>query len=261
MREFNPLSDESVTSGDMLPSPNDGWHPDNLSFALASEPRERPNRMYREGHQYPLGDPEEPQADLYVYPRAHVVHYTSPEHEITMHKVLEPSFVPTGVIFESRGGDYHATLMVNDAGEATFVSSRYKSDDHREQSQDKGQPITIEHRLSTNTKQESKEDVRVNLVGRVGREPRLYETSQGVPISKFPLVEYITTEEGEQRVSHTVVAFRDRAKEVAETVRRNDPVRVIGYRHEYENLEGERVKEIYAAFVRKSSKNPKPIAE
>ena len=243
----------------MLPDPRDGWHPDNLAFALAAEPRERASRLYREGYHYGLGDPDEPQADLYVYPRAGVVSYVSPEHEITLHRIQEPTIVPTGVIFESRGGDYHASLMVNDAGEVTFVTSRYTSGEHRETPQDTGQTLSVEHRLSTNTPQEAKADVRVNLVGRAGRAPRLYETSQGVPISKFPLIEYITTEEGEHRVAHTVTAFRERAHEITETVKQNGAYRVIGYRHEYENLEGETVKEIYAAFVRESSKNPRPI--
>ncbi len=93
---------------------------------------------------------------------------------------------------------------------------------------------------------------RVELEGRVGRDPRVRETAKGVKIAKFPLAEHPDGQEGET-VWYTIVAFKDLAQKVSETVRKGDQVKVIGYLNAHEHND-KSYPEINAVVV----KPPKP---
>lgn len=105
---------------------------------------------------------------------------------------------------------------------------------------------------SSNTEPPTEKGNRVEIPGRVGRDPRLNETAKGTLIAKFPLAEHPEGNEGET-VWHTIVAFKDLARKVSETVHKGDEVKVIGYRQEREH-NGKTQTEINAVAIR----HPKP---
>ncbi len=101
---------------------------------------------------------------------------------------------------------------------------------------------------ASNTKAEPERKVRVELSGRVGRDPRARETTRGVLIVKFPLAEHPDGHEDET-TWHTIVSFKKRAQKVIETVHKGDQVKVIGYLSE-RAYNGKTIKEINAVVVK-----------
>ncbi len=100
---------------------------------------------------------------------------------------------------------------------------------------------------------EARERQRVQLAGRVGQNPRTRTTPKGTFIASFPLG---VKDEADLNKTHwhQVLAFRERAQQVKDTLKKGDPVEVIGYRHEREipRRDGStrRVEEVYATVVK-----------
>lgn len=69
---------------------------------------------------------------------------------------------------------------------------------------------------------------RVSLAGRVGAAPTLRTTRGGVLVAKFPLGVH---EDTGATSWHTILAFKQRAEQVRDHIKRGDAVEVIGYRH------------------------------
>ncbi len=100
---------------------------------------------------------------------------------------------------------------------------------------------------------EVKEQARVQLAGRVGQHPTLRTTPKGTLVARFPLGVKDETDL-EKTTWHTVLAFRERAEQVRDRLKKGDPVEVIGYRHERQipRRDGttRTVHEVYATAVK-----------
>lgn len=99
------------------------------------------------------------------------------------------------------------------------------------------------------------EQERVTLTGRLGQDPTVRTTRNGVLVARFPLGVKDETDLT-KTIWHHVLAFRDRAAWVRDTLHRGDAVEVIGYRHEREipGRNGPRtVEEINATVVKQRS--------
>jgi len=116
------------------------------------------------------------------------------------------------------------------------------------------EPLELSTETPSNTKTESERKDRVEVTGRVGKTPELKQTAKGVAITKFPLAEHPDGKEGET-VWHTIVSFKELAKNVSETVKKGDQVKVIGYRSQRE-YNGKTTAEINAVVVK-----PPKVAE
>lgn len=101
---------------------------------------------------------------------------------------------------------------------------------------------------------------RVQLTGRLGRDPSFYTTARGIRVAKFPLA---VEQESGQTAWHDVLAFGDHAETLRATLERGEewlrkgrPVQVVGYWHENQkpNKDGtvRTVHDLYAAAVRQS---------
>ena len=78
---------------------------------------------------------------------------------------------------------------------------------------------------------EAREQHRVQLAGRLGQHPRIRTTPKGTLVAQFPLG--VKAEADLEKTTwHTVLAFNARAEQVRDTLKKGDPVEVIGYVHE-----------------------------
>jgi hypothetical protein len=94
---------------------------------------------------------------------------------------------------------------------------------------------------------------RVQLAGRLGQNPTLRTTPNGVLVARFPLG---VKDQDDVNTTHwhTVLAFRARAEQVRDQLHRGDAVEVVGYRHErtVPGRNGPRtVAEIYATLIKR----------
>jgi hypothetical protein len=236
------------------------WNPDAVGYALASEPKQRMSRAYGPGYEFAIGDPADRDADLSYYPQGRAVHYVTPEAAISLYRVDEPQILENGVVFDSRGEGFHNTLIVSHNGEAIF-SNRLGNGPFEPIEKTQATPEApvetpqIEQPVSSNTKEETEKQPRINVVGRAGRDPRVNKTKSGVLIAKFPLAEHVKDDEGNENTNwHNVVAFRERAQAVSETVKKGETYRVVGYVHEKEKPDGKIEREIVAVSVKPPTK-------
>ena len=100
---------------------------------------------------------------------------------------------------------------------------------------------------------EPRERERVQLAGRLGQNPRTRTTPKGTLIASFPLG--VKDEADLNKTTwHTILAFRERAAQVKDTLRQGMPVEVIGYRHNREvpRRDGSTrtVHEVYATVIK-----------
>jgi single-stranded DNA-binding protein len=119
---------------------------------------------------------------------------------------------------------------------------------------DQDAPAISNIKTETNTESTTERQPRVEISGRVGRDPRVRETTQGTLIAKFPLAEHPEGLTG-PTVWHTIVAFKERATFVRDNVRKGQEVKVIGYVNDHDH-NGKTYQEINAVVV----KPPKPLA-
>ena len=99
------------------------------------------------------------------------------------------------------------------------------------------------------------EQERVQLAGRLGQNPTMRTTRNGVLIARFP-VGVKDPDDANKTTWEMVLAFRDRAAWVRDTLHRGDAVEVIGYRHQRDipGRNGPRtVEEIYATVIKQRS--------
>jgi hypothetical protein len=96
---------------------------------------------------------------------------------------------------------------------------------------------------------------RVTLTGRLGQDPTLRTSRNGVLIARFPLG--VKDEADLNKTTwHTVLAFRDRAAMVRDTLHRGDAVEIVGYKHQRDipGRNGPRtIEEIYATVIKPRS--------
>ena len=95
---------------------------------------------------------------------------------------------------------------------------------------------------------------RVTLTGRLGQDPRIRTTRKGTLVAQFPLG--VKDEADFNKTTwHTVVAFRQRAEQVRDTLKKGDAVEVIGYRHErqvpHRDGSTRTVQEVYATVIKR----------
>ncbi len=107
---------------------------------------------------------------------------------------------------------------------------------------------------------EQREQPRVDLRGRVGRDPFVRRTPRGTLLARFPLA---VQEEGqEQPTWHQILSFGARATRVQESVTKGQKVTVVGYPHQREIRQKDGsvriVEEIYAVVVKPSKPNQTP---
>lgn len=268
------------------------FDPEELGAHLVAMPVDRLHHSHGRGYRYAMGEyPETPQADLEVYPDSGMIRYTSEGTHIAMtDKDVSVQFTDEGVLFDSRTDNEHRTLVISSMGEAMLVVSRpgLNSEDRQvegflkardaeivedssqshapeisEPSQqiapwEEPEPATQtpqpEQQAATNTKPETVSGDRIVVTGRAGRAPRLAETKGGVPVARFPLAEHGIDESGnEVTIWHAVLAFRDRAHDVMDTVKKGETYKVAGYRHVKVKPDGKEEAEIIAASVRPPS--------
>lgn len=267
---------EVGASRDMSPIQECTWNPADIGRALSVSPAPRIHHDYGNGFDYELGP--DPDAGLTIFPDDNSVQFISGDVVLGFYDIEAPILRSDGVIFESRTPKIHSTLVVRDTGEITFISARAPKADpwdapqHApepqrapptvtesstpvEQPERPPQTATNGYKDSSNTKQETERQEKVNVVGRAGRDPRVTRTKAGDMVAKFPLAEHVTDDAGaDQTKWHNVVAFKTRAADVAATVKKGQTLRVIGYLHEKPGRNGKTEHEIYAAVVKPSSK-------
>ncbi len=100
---------------------------------------------------------------------------------------------------------------------------------------------------------EARERERVQLAGRLGQDPRMRTTPKGTLIASFPLG--VKDQANLDKTTwHTVLAFQKRAEQVRNSLKKGDPVEVIGYVHEREipRRDGtiRTVHEVYATIIK-----------
>ena len=93
----------------------------------------------------------------------------------------------------------------------------------------------------------------MQLAGRLGQNPRTRTTPKGTLIASFPLG--VKDEADLTKTTwHQVLAFRERAQQVRDTLTKGMPVEVIGYVHEREipRRDGSTrtVQEIYSTVIK-----------
>lgn len=94
---------------------------------------------------------------------------------------------------------------------------------------------------------------RVQLAGRLGQNPTLRTTPKGTLVARFPLG--VRDEQDlEKTIWHTVLAFKQRAEQVRDQLKKGDAAEVIGYLHTREILRRDgssrTIQEVYATVVK-----------
>lgn len=226
------------------------FEPDELGFQLAATPIPRLHETFGEGVRYALGpDPETPVADVEVYPAAKLIRYSSGGIQITLTgETLSGRYEPDEVIFEARSETANRMLRITRFGDSLAMNSILPPIEGRLVHAEPDDMAPAEpHGLSPKTEQEKQE--RVALLGRAGRDARLQQTAKGVDIARFPLAVHDEVEGAKTTTWRTVVAFNALAREVAETVKKGNEYKVIGYKHERIDKD-KTIEEIYAAVVK-----------
>ena len=100
---------------------------------------------------------------------------------------------------------------------------------------------------------EAREQHRVTLAGRLGQHPKVRTTPKGTLVAQFPLGVKDETDL-DKTTWHTVFAFRERAVQVRDRLKKGDAVEVIGYVHERQipRRDGttRTVREVYATVLK-----------
>jgi hypothetical protein len=232
---------------------NPAFDPDELGEALAALPIARIHSTHGEGFRYALGlDPDEPRADLEVYPDARLIRYTSEGLQVTFRsRELHAQYTDEGVIFDAITLTEQRTMTVSPTGEILLVGLDIPRLTKSANAPEFPAPTPQPHDRSSQTEENSQP--RIVLVGRAGRDPHVATTRGGTIIAKFPL----GVHEEDETLWHTVVAFNGLASEVADTVKRGEEYKVVGYQHERDD-HGRPVKEIYAATIRPPTRKQQP---
>jgi hypothetical protein len=269
----------SIENRQPLPAPAERDMSMQAEQALASASHPIVSQAHGEGRRYPVGGAyDEPQGWLDVYPTSGFVRWQS-EGTAIGGRFPDPPFVERDrLVFSAESETEFRTMTVTDQGEVTlflapvpplrepdpidqaFVRSladeRLIAEAMAKQPIAADQPKPEESNIKTasNTKAETERGERVELSGRVGRDPRVRETAKGTLIAKFPLAEH---PEGDENTTqwHTIVAFKERAAFVRDNVKKGQEVKVIGYTNDHEH-DGKTYQEINAVVV----KPPKPPA-
>ena len=227
-------------------------------------PREQiVHRHYKEGNRYELRRDETGVTDLEMYPNGSVVRFVSPSVEVTVSGLRHYEISGEGVVFHSRSETDKTMMRVTRDGDLTFaVSQKPRVQEERtaieDELPDRAEPQQTAVDPSSNTKEETERKERVEITGRVGRDPRLTKTKGGTDVAKFSLAEHPNGNEGET-VWHTIVSFKERAIKAAEEIKKGQTLTVIGYPNEYE-YNGQPRREINAIVFR-SPKSPQAPAE
>lgn len=225
------------------------FDPGELGQHLATTPVLRLHDTHGNGFRYALGpDSENPAGDLEVYPDARVIRYSAEGLAITVRSgTMGATYDEDGVIFADRTGHRYRHLSIARSGDVVLFTNTITDALPQSEPPTLNTP-TIQPDTEHQTSPETGE--RVIVTGRAGREPRLAETKTGIPVAKFPLAEKV--EEG--TIWHNVVAFKSRAHEVSETVKKGQEYKVVGYRHTRKDGRGKDITEIYAASVKPPSR-------
>lgn len=241
---------------DVAPS----FEPEELGFQLAATPIPRVHQAFGEGFRYALGpDPESPHADVEVYPAAKLIRYTSEGFQITLRgDAVSGEYHEGGVVFRAQTDTEHRSLTISRFGDliATVtplpvLPGETLVPEEEEPAVPANDPIL---KPTENPTLEREKQERVALLGRAGRDAQLRQTAKGTDIAKFPLAVHELDETGQDQTSwHTIVAFNGLAREVAETVKKGNEYKVIGYKHERQDKD-KTIEEIYAATVKPPSK-------
>lgn len=245
--------------------------------ALASASHPIVSQAHGEGRRYPVGGQyDDPQGWLDVYPASGFVRWQSAGIGLGGQFPDPPYVEADRLVFSAESEHEFRSMTVTDQGEVTLfvapnppvrepdvIGQALAQADHDDRliteamatqkiAADQSKPIETNIKTASNTKPETERGERVEIPGRVGRDPRLRETAKGVKIAKFPLAEHPEGDDGPTRW-HTIVAFKELAQKVSETVKKGDELKVIGYRNEHE-YNGKTYPEINAVVVR----TPKP---
>jgi hypothetical protein len=247
MKELQPIPEASLSPVDMSPV----FDATELGYHLAATPNRRLHETFGESYHYSLGpDTEHPSADLTVYPDAKMIRLTSEGMSIAMRSdTMGAVYSDDGVSFSDRTEREYRHLTIGSRGEVTlFVCPQRDETLIQAPTQTEVSPSNTTPTPEQQTNPEKGD--RVVVVGRAGRDPRVAETKTGVLVAKFPLAEKAE----ERTLWHNVVAFRDRAQEVSEKVKKGDEIKVVGFRHTRKDNRGKDITEIYAASVKPPSK-------
>ncbi len=251
---------------------------DPFAQALASDGRQLFSQTHGEGLRYAIdGMYDDPQGYLEIFPQNGVVRYQGEGISIAGQFPEHPYIEADRLVFSSESEHESRSLIVTDQGEVTlFIAPRpplaepdelgrliaasdqiereinviAKSALHPETIATDQQPEPPKANTETtmDTKAETERKQRIEVTGRAGREPKIQETAKGTKIAKFPLAEHPEGDEGPTKW-HTIVAFKDLAQKVSDTVKKGDEVKVIGYRNERE-YNGKTIQEINAVVVK-----------
>ncbi len=252
---------------------------DPFAQALRSDGRQLFSQSHGEGRRYALGGIyDEPQGYLEVFPKHGVVRYQGEGISIAGQFPEPPSIEADRLVFSSESEHETRSMIVTHQGEVTlFIAPRpplaepdelgrlIAASDQIEReisviaknafpiepiAADQPKPDESNSKTESNTKQEPEKAPRIEVEGRVGRDPRIRETAKGNLVAKFPIAEHPNGQDGET-VWHTIVAFKQVAQNVSETVHKGDQVKVIGYVNAHEH-DGKNYREINAVVIKPS---------
>jgi len=217
---------------------------------------------------------------LELYPARHVAKLSTVDVAVELSGVTPPLTTPKGVIFEQSTASQKTRLTVTASGglslsiepqtnisedselaqtpAAVAIDTNRRSEGTRPVVTDSGAVETVSGDLpkpteSAPTDEERKQE-RVTLQGRVGRDPLLRTTRTGKTVAQFPLGVHGVEEGKDKTTWHQVVVFDKKAQALQGSVKKGDPVQVVGYKHEKE-VQGKdgtprMVEEIYAVVVK-----------
>lgn len=269
-RQVVPFPQENYTQSSEPATPSSLWNIPEISDVLGNSPEFRHDPDFGEGVSFPIGQESDSDGTLVVYPEAGVVDYYMPDVGLTLKDVAPPDVFDNGILFTRESETHDQSLAISSEGRVVFVSDR-KSPAPLATAPAQKAPLPandeIQERIAAYqppeefsntkpqaiTKAETKKAERVEIPGRVGRDPRTHETKTGTLIAKFPLAEHPDGDET-QTIWHTIVSFRDQAAFVRDNVHKGQSLKVIGYRNERE-YNGKTYEEINAVAIR-LPKNP-----
>lgn len=198
--------------------PRDYWDIPAVSHALASVPLPRLHETHGNGFSLPLGNPDEPVAEIDVYPETGMLRYRGEGITLAVSRAVPLVIEQNAVVFNASTPTEIRTIRVGFLGEMDlYVAPRDMTPP----------PPPEAHKPPKETRErESRQALR--FVGFIENEPQFGTTPRGKPIARIAVRQM--TEDGE--IFHNLIAVNSLAETLRGSLKPGDEVRVVGYPQE-----------------------------
>lgn len=259
------------------------WNAVELSTAVEHDAVDVRDVAHGDGLRFNL-DPDA-ETSLEVFPDAAVARLEWPAGRLELYRQAPPVPQLHGLRFDQGDDNHQVAVSIAASGAVTFWLAPSQSSAERPETGDASPPEldlqygdeaeSLEYSGGSDVADsapvhldesavivdrpspEQQEQPRVDLRGRVGRDPFVRRTPRGTLLARFPLA---VQEEGQEKtIWHQILSFGERAARVQETVKQGQKVTVVGYPHQREVPQKDGsvkiVEEIYAVVVKSSKPN------